>query len=89
MPRRYVPWSEKGICPEAVQEKGLNRGEVARGIFLGIKDESEIAVVGTPHGLVFREKFAEFQKRILEMVCYSTASEEPHGNCNLELKEVS
>ena len=34
MPRRYVPWSEKGISPGAVQEKGPSRGEVARGDFL-------------------------------------------------------
>ena len=31
----------------------------------------------------------QIQKRILEVVCCSTASEEPRGNCNLELKEES
>ena len=47
------------------------------GIFFGIKDESEIAVVGTPHGIFFFPKTsAEFQKRILVMVCCSTASKE-------------
>ena len=39
--------------------------------------------------LFIREAFGEFQKRILEMVCCSTASEELRGNCNLELKEES
>ena len=57
------------------------------GIFFGIKDESEIAVVGTPPELFFREAFADFQKRILEMVCCSTASEESRWNYNLELRE--
>ena len=42
-PRRYVPWPDKSILPGAVQEN----------IILGIKDESEIAVVGTPHGIFF------------------------------------
>ena len=39
--------------------------------------------------LCLREASAEFQKRILEMVCCSTASEEPRGNYKLELKEDS
>ena len=47
IPRRYVPLSEKSILLGAVQEEGLSRGEVARGDFFGIKDESEIVVVGT------------------------------------------
>ena len=29
LPRRYVPWSEKGVLPGAVQEKGPSRIEVA------------------------------------------------------------
>ena len=64
---------------------------MARGDFsLGIKDESEIAVVGTPHGIVFSRSIRQSSKKgILEMVCCSTASEEPRGNYNLELKEDS
>ena len=87
MPRRYVPWSEKVFfLKRSKREKSPSLGER---ISLGIKDESEIAVVGTPHGIVFREAFAVFQKRILEMICCSTASEEHRGNYNLELKEES
>ena len=33
------------------------------GIFLGIRDESDIAVVGTPHGTVFFEKHSQSSKR--------------------------
>ena len=52
VPRRYVPWSEKVFYLEQskrkVQVEAKWRGEV----FFGVKDESEIAVVGTPHGIV-------------------------------------
>ena len=90
LPRRYVPWSEKVFYLEQSKRKVQVEAEWHDGILLGIKDEPEIAVVRTPHGIVFlREAFAEFQKRIVEMVCCSTASEEPLGNCNLELKEES
>ena len=41
------------------------------------------------HTELFREASAELQKRILEMVCCSTASKGPRGNCNLEVKEES
>ena len=89
MPRRYVPWSEKEFYLEQSKRKIQVDAKCHEGIFFVIKDESEIALVGTPHGIVFREAFAEFTKRILEMVCRSTASEEPRGNYNLELKEES
>ena len=73
MPRRYVPWSEKVFYVEQSKRKVQVEAKWHEGIFLGIKNESEIAVVGTPHGIVFPEAFSEFQKRILEMVCCSTA----------------
>ena len=84
-----MPWSEKVKYLEQSKRKVQVEAKWHEGIFLGIKDESEIAVVGTPHGIVFREAFAEFQKRFLDLVCRSTASEEPRGNYNLELKEES
>ena len=89
IPRRCVPSSEKVFYLEQSKRKVQVEAKWHEGIFLGIKDESEIAVVGRPHGIVFREAFAEFQTRILDMVCCSTASEEPLGNYNLELKEKS
>ena len=69
MPRRYVPWSKKVFYLEQSKRKVEVEAKWHEVIFLGIKDESEMAVVGTPHGIVFREVSAEFQKRILEMVC--------------------
>ena len=88
MPRRYVPWSEKVFYMEQSKRKVQVEAKWHEGIFLGIKDESEIAVVGYKE-LFLREPFAEFQMRILEMICCSTASDEPRGNYNLELKEES
>ena len=90
MSRRYVPWSEKVFYLEQSKRKVQVEAKWHEGIFLDIKDESEIAVVGCATRIFFflREASAEFQKRILEMVCCSTVSEESRGNCNLELKEV-
>ena len=73
MPHRYVPWSEKVIFLEQSKRKIQVEAKWHEGIFQGIKDESEIAVVGTPHGVVLS------RNRILEMVCCSKASEEPRG----------
>ena len=53
MPRRYVHWSEKVYYLEQSKRKVQVEAKWHEGIFLGIKDESEIAVVGTPHGIVF------------------------------------
>ena len=89
MPHRYVPWSEKVFYLEQSKRMVQVESKWHEGIFLGIKDESEIAVVGTPHGIVFSRGIRRGPKRILEMVCCSTASEEPRGNCNLALKEES
>ena len=81
MPRRYVPWSEKVFDLKQSKRKVQVEAKWHEGIFIGIKDESEIAVVGTPHVIVF--------SRSMEMVCCSTASEELRGNYNLDLKEKS
>ena len=54
-----------------------------------IINRSHSGTDGMTGELFFREAFAEFQKRILEMVCCSTASKEPRANYNLELKEGS
>ena len=46
MPRRYVPWSEKVFYLEQSKRKVQVEAKWHEGIFFGIKDESEIAVVG-------------------------------------------
>ena len=53
MPRRSVPWSEKVFYLEQSKRKVQVEAKWHEWIFLGIKDEFEIAVAGTPHGLVF------------------------------------
>ena len=62
MPRRCVPWSEKVFYLEQSKRKVQVEAKWHAGIFLGIEDESEIAVVGTPHGIVF-EKHSQSYKR--------------------------
>ena len=52
MPRRHVPWSEKVFYQEQSKKKVQVEAKWREGIFIGIKDESEVAVVGTPHGIV-------------------------------------
>ena len=62
------------------------------GIYLGIKDESEIVVARHTELFFFfflREASAEFQNRILSMVCCSAASKFPWELHNLELREKS
>ena len=59
MPRRYLPWSEKVLFLEQSKRKVQVEAKWHEGIFLGIKDESGIAVVGTPHGIVFFEKHSQ------------------------------
>ena len=87
MLRRYVPWSEKVFNLEQSKRKVQVEAKWHGGIFLGIKDESEIAVVGTPHGIVFSRSVRRVPKDDSGDGMYSTASEEHRGNCNLELKE--
>ena len=60
-------------------------------IFFGMKGESEIAVVATPHGCCSSRSIRRVpieESGRWYAVC-STASEEPRGNYNLELKEES
>ena len=59
-PRRYMPWSEKVL--EQSKRKVQVEAKWHEGIFLGIKDESEIAVVGTPHGIVFSRSIRRVPK---------------------------
>ena len=63
MPRRYVLWSEKVFYLEESKRKVQVEAKWHEGIFLGIKDESEIAVVGTPHGAVFARCIRRVPKR--------------------------
>ena len=44
---------------------------MARGIFRGIKDESEVAVVGTPHRIVFARNIRSVPKEDFGMLCNS------------------
>ena len=63
MPRRYVPWSEKVFYLELSKRKVQVEAKWHEWIFIGIKDESEIAVVGTPHGIVFSRSIRRAPKR--------------------------
>ena len=85
MPRRYV--SEKVFYLEQSKRKVQVEAKWREGIFLESKTNLRSLWLERHTESFFREAFAEFQKRILEMVCFSTASEEPRGNCNLELRE--
>ena len=62
MPRRYVPWSEKVFYLEQSKRKVQVEAKWDEGIFYGTKDESEIAVVGTPHGIVFSRSIRRVPK---------------------------
>ena len=62
MPRRCVPWSEKVFYLEQSKRKVQVEAKWHEGIFLGIKDESEIAAVGTPHGIVFSRRIRRVPK---------------------------
>ena len=54
------------------------------------QDESEVAVVGTPHGIVFSRSIRRVPKEDSgDGMLFNKQSEEPRGNCNLELKEES
>ena len=58
----YLEQSKRKV---QVEEKGHE------GIFLGIKDESEVAVVGTPHGIVFARNIRSVPKEDFGMLCNS------------------
>ena len=80
--KRYFTWS----CPR-------ERSKSRRSGTSGFSSESKMSLrslwLERHTELFFREAFAEFQKRILEMVCCSTASKEPPRNYNKEMKEES
>ena len=62
MPRRYVRWSEKVFYLELSKRKVQVEAKWHEGTFVGTKDESEIAVVGTPHGIVFARSIRRVSK---------------------------
>ena len=53
VPRRYVPWSQKVFYLEQSKKKIQSGAKWHEWIFLGIKEESEVAMVGTPHRTAF------------------------------------
>ena len=57
------------------------------GIFIGIKDESEVAVVGTPHGIVFAMSIRRVAKEDSGDALQQYSR--PHGTCSLESQERS
>ena len=61
-PRRYVPWSKKVFYLVQSKKKIPVDATWHDGIFLGITDESEVAVVGTPHGIVFARSIRRVPK---------------------------
>ena len=63
MPRRYVPWSEKVFYLEQSKREVQVEAKWHEVIFLGIEDESEIAVIGMPHGTVHSKKHSHSSKR--------------------------
>ena len=63
MPRRYVPWSEKVFYLEQSKRKVQVEAKRHEGIFLGFKDESDKAVVGTLHGIVFARSIRRVPKK--------------------------
>ena len=79
MPRRYVLWSEKVFYLELPKRMVQVEAKWHEEIFLGIKDETEIAVVGKPHGIVF--------SRSVRRVPKEDSGDGVLFNSNLELKE--
>ena len=77
--RRYFIWSSP-------REKSKSRRSGTRGFASESKANLRSLWFELHTELFFREVCEEFQKRILEMACWSTASEEPRRNYNLELK---
>ena len=79
--KRYFTWSSP-------RERSKSRQSGTRGFSSESKTNLRSLWLERHTALFFREAFAEFQKRILEMVFCSTASE-PRENYNLELREKS
>ena len=61
-PTSICPLVRKGALPGAIQNKIQVEAKQHEGIFLGIKDESEVAVVGTPHGKFFARRIRRVPK---------------------------
>ena len=55
VPRRCVPWPEKVFNLEQYHEKDPGWSEIDSGVFLVIRDESEVAVVETLHGIFSKD----------------------------------
>ena len=60
-----------------------------RGFFIGIKDESEIAVVCTPHGIVFARSIRRVPKEDSGEGMQFNSIKGVRGNSHLELREKS
>ena len=60
--RSRMPWSEKVFYLEQSKRNVQVEAKWHEWIFLGIKNESEIAVVGTPHGIVFSRSIRRVPK---------------------------
>ena len=90
MQRRYVLKSEKKYFTwSSPRQSSKSRRSGTMGFSLESKSNLRSLCLERHTELFCREAFAVFHKRILEMVCCSTASEEPRGNCKLEIKEES
>ena len=61
-PTSIRPLVRKGALPGAVQKKIQTEAKQHEGIFLGIKDESEVAVMGTLPGKVFARSIRRVPK---------------------------
>ena len=57
-----MPWSEKVLYLEQSKRKVQVEAKWHEEIFLGIKDESEIALVETPHGIVLSRSIRRVPK---------------------------
>ena len=80
--KRYFTWSSP-------RERSKSRRKWHEGIFLGIKDESEIAGVRTHTEFLSRSIRRVPREDSGDDMLFKSIREEPRGNCNLELKEES
>ena len=88
VPRRCVPGSVKVFYLEQSKRKVRVEAKWHEEIFLGVEDESEIAVVGTPHGAVFARSIRRVPKEDSGHGMLFNSIKGSHGNYNLELREV-
>ena len=87
LPRRCVPGSVKVFYLEQSKRKVRVEAKWHEEIFLGVEDESEIAVVGTPHGAVFARSIRRVPKGDSGDGMLFNSMKGSHGNYNLELRE--